>query len=424
MLKTPLWTDQFPRPNNLATSDNPNSDIDIAIIGSGYTGLCAARILRKNGASVTIFDRNTVGWGASSRNGGMATPGLKQGIQKIYKMYGSKLAHEFWKASVDAIDLIEEIVDEHSIDCDWQRNGHASLATKPSHAPRLKQYGSWLEKKFGHVQNYIPVNQIRDEIGSDAYYGALTDEISGGLHASKYVYGLATTVSNLGVQLCEHTDVLDIEKNDSNYFRLITSAGDVRAKKVIVATNGYTDRLVPGLKPLIFPVGSYIVVTEPLSEDLQKIISPKKRMYYDSKWFLNYFRLTPDGRMLWGGRNDLSTDLDLDDSAKRLTKELYSILPDLRDIPITHTWTGKLGITFDLMPHIGKKNGIYYAFGYGGHGLSIATYLGTEIGLLLSGKKDRSPFMEISHQTMFFYRNRPWFIPFAARYFRFLDWVS
>ena len=424
MLKTPLWTDQFPRPNNLATSDNPNSDTDIAIIGSGYTGLCAARILRKNGASVTIFDRNTVGWGASSRNGGMATPGLKQGIQKIYKMYGSKLAHEFWKASVDAIDLIEEIVDEHSIDCDWQRNGHASLATKPSHAPRLKQYGSWLEKKFGHVQNYIPKNQIRDEIGSDAYHGALTDEISGGLHASKYVYGLATTVSNLGVQLCEHTDVLDIEKNDSNYFRLITSAGDVRAKKVIVATNGYTDRLVPGLKPLIFPVGSYIVVTEPLSEDLQNIISPKKRMYYDSKWFLNYFRLTPDGRMLWGGRNDLSTDLDLDDSAKRLTRELYSILPDLRDIPITHTWTGKLGITFDLMPHIGEKNGIYYAFGYGGHGLSIATYLGTEIGLLLSGKKDRSPFMEISHQTMFFYRNRPWFIPFAARYFRFLDWVS
>ena len=424
MLKTPLWTDQFPRPNNLATSHNPSSDTDIAIIGSGYTGLCAARILRKNGASVTIFERNTIGWGASSRNGGMATPGLKQGIQKIYKMYGSKLAHEFWKASVDAIDLIEEIVDEHSIDCDWQRNGHASLATKPSHAPRLKQYGSWLEKKFGHVQNYIPKNQIRDEIGSDAYHGALTDEISGGLHASKYVYGLATTVSNLGVQLCEQTDVLDIEKNDSNYFRLITSAGDVRAKKVIVATNGYTDRLVPGLKPLIFPVGSYIVVTEPLSEDLQKIISPKKRMYYDSKWFLNYFRLTPDGRMLWGGRNDLSTDLDLDDSAKRLTRELYSILPDLRDIPITHTWTGKLGITFDLMPHIGEKNGIYYAFGYGGHGLSIATYLGTEIGLLLSGKKDRSPFMEISHQTMFFYRNRPWFIPFAARYFRFLDWVS
>ena len=386
--------------------------------------VCAARILKKNGASVTVLDRNTIGWGASSRNGGMATPGLKQGIQKIHKIYGGKLAHEFWKISVDAIDLIDEIVNEHSIDCDWERNGHASLATKPSHAPRLKEYRSWLEKEFGHSQKYIPKNQIRDEIGSNAYYGALTDEISGGLHPTKYVFGLAAAVANLGAQLCENTDVTKIEKNDSNNFKLITSKGDITAKKVIIATNGYTDRLVSKLKPLIFPVGSYIVVTERLTNELQNIISPKRRMYYDSKWFLNYFRLTPDGRMLWGGRNDLSTDLDLDDSAKRLSKELYTVFPDLKDIPITHTWTGKLGLTFDLMPHIGKTNGIYYAFGYGGHGLSIATYLGTEIGLILAGKKDRSPFMEISHQTTVFYRNRPWFIPFAARYFRFLDWIS
>lgn len=424
MQKSPFWTDQFSSPNNIIISDSPSAETDIAIVGSGYTGLCAARILKKNGASVTVLDRNTIGWGASSRNGGMATPGLKQGIQKIHKIYGEKLAHEFWKISVDAIDLIDEIVNEHSIDCDWERNGHASLATKPSHAPRLKEYGSWLEKEFGHYQKYIPKHQIRDEIGSNTYYGALTDEISGGLHPSKYVFGLASTVSNLGVQLCENTAVTKIEKNDSNNFKLITSKGDITAKKVIIATNGYTDRLVSKLKPLIFPVGSYIVVTEPLTNELQNIINPKRRMYYDSKWFLNYFRLTPDGRMLWGGRNDLSTDLDLDDSAKRLSKELYTVFPDLKDIPITHTWTGKLGLTFDLMPHIGKTNGIYYAFGYGGHGLSIATYLGTEIGLILAGKKDRSPFMEISHQTAFFYRNRPWFIPFAARYFRFLDWIS
>ena len=424
MQKSPLWTDQFSRPNNIITSDIPSAETDIAIVGSGYTGLCAARILKKNGASVTVLDRNTIGWGASSRNGGMATPGLKQGIQKIHKIYGEKLAHEFWKISVDAIDLIDEIVTEHSIDCDWERNGHASLATKPSHAPRLKEYGSWLEKEFGHYQKYIPKHQIQDEIGSNTYYGALTDEISGGLHPSKYVFGLASAVSKLGVQLCENTAVTKIEKNGSNNFKLITSKGDITAKKVIIATNGYTDRLVPKLKPLIFPVGSYIVVTEPLTNELQNIINPKRRMYYDSKWYLNYFRLTPDGRMLWGGRNDLSTDLDLDDSAKRLSKELYTVFPDLKDIPITHTWTGKLGITFDLMPHIGKTNDIYYAFGYGGHGLSIPTYLGTEIGLMLAGKKDRSPFMEISHQTTVFYRNRPWFIPFAARYFRFLDWIS
>ena len=198
----------------------------------------------------------------------------------------------------------------------------------------------------------------------------------------------------------------------------------MKAQEVIIATNGYTDMLVPELKPKVFPVGSYIIVTEPLPQDLQDILSPKRRMFYDSKWFINYFRLTPDGRMLWGGRNDLSTDLDLNESAENLSQQVCKVFPELNDYEFTHTWTGKLGITFDLMPHIGNISGIHYAFGYGGHGLSIATYLGTELGLLISGEKDRSPYKEISHQTMFFYREKPWFLPFAARYYRFLDWIS
>jgi glycine/D-amino acid oxidase-like deaminating enzyme len=181
---------------------------------------------------------------------------------------------------------------------------------------------------------------------------------------------------------------------------------------------------LPQLKPKIFPVGSYIIVTEPLAPALQQKLSPKGRMIYDTKWFLNYFRLTPDGRMLWGGRNNLSPNLDLQDSAERLREQMVKVFPDLADEPITHSWTGQLGLTFDLMPHIGRVEGIHYAFGYGGHGLSIATYLGTEVGMLLAGQKTSSPFAEIPHQTMFFYRNKPWFLPFAAQYYRFLDRVS
>ena len=128
--------------------------------------------------------------------------------------------------------------------------------------------------------------------------------------------------------------------------------------------------------------------------------------------------------MLWGGRNNLSTDLDLEESASILSRQVRTVFPDLEKTTFTHTWTGKLGITFDLMPHIGEINGIHYTFGYGGHGLSIATYLGTEIGLLLSGQKKRSPFEEIAHQTMFFYKKDPWFLPFAAKYYQFLDWIS
>jgi glycine/D-amino acid oxidase-like deaminating enzyme len=171
-------------------------------------------------------------------------------------------------------------------------------------------------------------------------------------------------------------------------------------------------------------VGSYCIVTEPLAPDLQAALSPKKRMFYDSKHFLNYFRLTPDGRLLWGGRNNLSTNLDLQESAAILQRQMVYTFPKLRDVPITHTWTGQLGLTFDLMPHIGRIEGVHYALGYGGHGLSMATYLGNEIGLLLSGQKSRSPFAEIPHNTRWFYRGWPWFIPFAAQYYRFLDWIS
>ena len=418
-----FWTDQFSPDTPLPVSAVLTAEVDVAIVGSGYTGLTAARVLAKAGSSVAVMDQNEIGWGASSRNGGMATPGLKQDIFKIHKKYGMDYAREFWRSSVDAIDLLEQIIIEENIDCDWSRKGHIALACKQSHYDELPEYAAWIKKEMGHEKTIVPREEIRSEIGTDTYFGGLSDESSGGLQPAKYVNGLARAVADLGVKLCKDTHVEKINRNGSGH-ELITSKGDMKAQEVIIATNGYTDMLVPELKPKVFPVGSYIIVTEPLPQDLQDILSPKRRMFYDSKWFINYFRLTPDGRMLWGGRNDLSTDLDLNESAENLSQQVCKVFPELNDYEFTHTWTGKLGITFDLMPHIGNINGIHYAFGYSGHGLSIATYLGTELGLLISGEKDRSPYKEISHQTMFFYREKPWFLPFAARYYRFLDWIS
>ena len=422
MKKEPLWTDQFQRPDDLPISMDLPRDVDVAIVGSGYTGLCAARVLRKSGASVAIFDRNTVGWGASSRNGGMATPGLKQDITEIYKKYGREKGQEFWKESIAAIDLIENIVTEENIDCDWSRVGHVALANKQSQYDGLEDYANWIYKEFGHKKKIITREELYTEIGTDIYFGGLADETSGGIHPAKYVYGLARAVGNQGTSILENTSVNKIEKNEKN-FLVITSAGDLTAKQVIIATNGYTGKLVPQLKRRVIPVGSYIIATEPLAKELQDKLSPKKRMFYDLKWFINYYRLTPDGRMLWGGRNDLSIDLDLEESARLLSNQLTEVFPELQNVPITHTWSGRLGVTFDLMPHIGEIDGIYYANGYSGHGLSIATYLGTELGLLLTGKKKSSPFAEIPHQTMFFYRDKSWFLPIVSRYYRFLDWL-
>ncbi len=423
MKTIPLWVEQAPRPPDLPLAPTLPDEVDVAIVGSGYTGLNAARVLARNGATVAVLERHTIGWGASSRNGGMATPGLKQGIQVIFKRYGPDLGRAFWQASLDAIDLLEQIIQEERIDCDWVRAGHVALAFKPAHFEAMRRSAAWHQEVLGHYKQLVAPADLAAEIGSRVFHGGLADDYSGGLHPARYVQGLARAVAARGAMLCEGADVRAIQRQNGR-FTVQTGRGPLRAREVLVATNGYTDRLVPRLKPRVFPMGSYIVVTEPLPAALQHELSPRGRMFYDSKWFLNYFRLTPDGRLLWGGRNNLSPNLDLATSAHRLGRQLVHTFPQLAGVPLTHSWTGQLGITFDLMPHIGRVDGIHYAFGYGGHGLSIATYLGTEVGLLLCGQKPDSPFAAIPHPTRFFYRRRPWFLPFAALYFRLLDWIS
>ena len=422
MKTVPLWTDQYPRPGDLPISPLPEQ-VDVAIIGGGYTGLNAARVIASSGGRVAVLEQQYIGWGASSRNGGMATTGLKAAAALVYQRYGPALGRAFWEASLDAIDLIGQLVADEKIDCHFARRGHIALAYKPSHFEAMQKKATWYKQTFNHTVRAVPPGELAQEIGSPAFHGGLVDEYSAGLHPAGYVFGLARAVARHGALLCEEVPVQRIERVGSQ-FQVHTGRGVVRAGEVLVATNGYTSSLVPGLKPRIFPVGSYIIVTEPLPPDLQKKLSPKGRMFYDSKWFLNYFRLTPDGRMLFGGRNNLSTNLDLQESARILQAQMVHVFPDLAGMPITHSWTGQLGLTFDLMPHIGRLDGVHYAFGYGGHGVSIATYLGTEAGLLLTGQKSDSPFAQIRHPTYFFYRRRPWFLPLAAFYYRLLDWLS
>ena len=210
----------------------------------------------------------------------------------------------------------------------------------------------------------------------------------------------------------------------SKGFHLQTSRGSLQVGEVLIATNGYTTNLVPRLRQGIFPVGSYIIVTEPLPPSLQAELSPRRRAFFDSKRFLNYFCLTPDGRMLFGGRANLSTRLDLSLSAEILRAQMLRVFPQLAGIPLTHSWTGKLGVSFDQMPHLGRVNGIHYAYGYSGHGVSIASYLGYEVGRLIAGEIGGSLFMDIRHPRFILASLDRLYLPFVSAYFRLEDHLS
>jgi glycine/D-amino acid oxidase-like deaminating enzyme len=419
-----FWQEDFPRPADLPVSPLPEQ-VDVLVVGGGYTGLSAARTLATGGVTVAVLEQREIGGGASSVNGGQAGGGLKEGPQELVDKFGRELGLELWQASLEAVRFMEQLIELERIECDYEPRGIVALAYRPAHYERMVRRVDWMARELNYHRRLIPPEQLRSEIGSDVFFGGSLDEGWGGLHPAKYVYGLARAAARAGALLCEQIEVLSIRRQaGQDSFHVTTSGGELKSRQVLIATNGYTGSLAPQLRRRVFPVGSYMVTTEPLSPALQQEISPQGRMFYDSKWFLNYFRLTPDGRLAMGGRNNLSPDLDVVESAHFLQQAILRIFPQLKGVPLTHTWSGRLGLTFDLLPHLGRIEGLYYALGYSGHGVSIGTYVGHQAAQWMSGQITRSPFADIRHPSYFFYRQKPWFLPLAATYYRFLDWVS
>jgi glycine/D-amino acid oxidase-like deaminating enzyme len=423
----------------LTTTEMPNANaapalpecVDVAVIGSGFTGLSAARALAKRGAKMAVLEAETIGWGASSRNGGMVLTGLKLGVNKLISMYGRERTQRMYLASLASIDCVEQIVREQEIDCDFSRCGHLEVACKQRHFDDYARQAEVIAREFHHTVHVIEKNDLDREIGSTIYYGGMVDEISAGCNPARYVAGLARAAIKAGAQIFEHTRVNSIARESRNGdagWKLSTSQGPLWAHEVFVGTSGYTGGATPGLRRKVIPIGSFIITTEILPEALARELSPRNRMIYDSKNYLYYYRLTPDRRMLFGGRAAFFPENDhtVRRSADILRRGMIEVYPQLVDAKIDYVWGGTLDFAFDIMPHAGQLDGIYYAVGYAGHGVAMATYQGQKMAELIAGEKQENPFIGIPfpNAPLGLYNGRPWFLPLAGAWFKLLDWVS
>ncbi len=404
---------------------------DVAVIGAGFTGLSAARTLAHGGANVVVLEAETIGWGASSRNGGMVLTGMKLGVNQLISMYGRERTQRMYAASLGSIDCVEQIVREENIACDFSRCGHLEVACKQAHFDDYAQQVEVVRREFGHELRIVSRSELQSEIGSDIYFGGMVDESSVGLNPARYVAGLGAAAIRAGACVFEKARVEAVARENRQGtpgWKVTTSRGTTWARDVFVGTSGYTGKATPQLQKKIIPIGSYIITTEVLPEALARELSPRNRMIYDSKNYIYYYRLTPDNRMLFGGRAAFfpETANSIRKSAEILRRGMIEVYPQLRDVKVEYVWGGTLDFAFDIMPHAGQMDGIYYALGYAGHGVAMASYQGQLMGRRIAGEKTENPFEEIPFPgaPLGLYNGRPWFLPFAGAYYKFLDWVS
>ena len=423
----------------LTTVEMPRTDparalpeaADVAVIGAGFTGLSAARTLASKGANVVVLESETIGWGASSRNGGMVLTGMKLGVNKLISMYGRQRTQRMYAASLASIDCVGKIVRDESISCDFGRCGHLEVACKQAHFDDYARQVEVIGREFHHELKIVPSSELRSEIGSNIYFGGMVDEASVGLNPARYVAGLGLAALRAGACVREKTRVEQITRDSRQGalgWRLETSRGPLWARDVFVATSGYTSRTTPALQKKIIPIGSYIIATEILPDTLARELSPRNRMIYDSKNYIYYYRLTPDNRLLFGGRAAFFPESGdtIRKSAEILRRGMIEVYPQLRETKVEFVWGGTLDFAFDIMPHAGQIDGMYYALGYAGHGVAMATYQGELIARRISGESPDNPFDGIPFPGAPFglYNGTPWFLPFAGAYYKFLDWVS
>ncbi|MGG5808306.1 NAD(P)/FAD-dependent oxidoreductase [Falsiroseomonas sp. CW058] len=418
----PWWWEAAEPPNR----DTPLPDrAAVAIVGGGYAGLSAALTLRRLGHGAVVLDAERIGWGASSRNGGMVSGGLKVAGSGLESAHGKDGAQRIAQAAAASLPFIEETIAREGIDCDYIRCGRFVGAWSPRHYDDLARKADWIAEVTGQPTEMVPRPRQRDFLGSDFYHGGMAAAATGSLHPGKYARGLADAAERAGAVLVDGVRVQRTEREGGG-FRLVTDKGEMRADAVLVATNGYSldprGTASPWLARRLIPLNSYIIATEELPSATIDRLFPGRRMVSETKRVLNYFRPSPDGkRVLWGGRASFRK-ATAEESAPALHATMCQTFPELKGVKVTHAWTGYVAFTFDHLPHIGVQDGIHYAAGCQGSGVAMATWLGHNVALKLAGAaNERFALDGLPFPTRPTYTGNPWFLPVVGGWYKLRD---
>lgn len=417
----PFWWDEAPLVP--ADADLPER-VDVAIVGSGYCGLHAARVLAEAGLKVAVIEAGDPGYGASTRNHGMLSGGLKVPADLDARL-GKEWADAVRTTAFESFDYIKRLIADRDLDVDYQATGRFIGAHAPKAYQALETRAAYLREAYDYDVRMVPRDRQRSEVGSDFYYGGYVIEQVSGMHPSKLHRAVRGLAEAAGATVHGKAEVLSIDGR-AGRFTVKTKRGVVKADRVLLATNAYTSAFNGGVFPYVrrrlVPVTAYMAATEELPADLARSLLPTNRMCGDTKRSLYAFRLSPDGRrIIFAGRAKFR-DISEREATPILHRFMCNVWPELAGYRVTHCWKGLVGFTFDGVPHLGEHEDVLYVAGCQGNGVAIMSYLGYQAAQkILSGSARQCGHDGIPFPTRPTYTGHPWFLPGVGAYYKARD---